>query len=544
MDRQSPEPRRLSPKSLVSTLLLLGVLASPCAASQPAGVRVGMVYADSNGNARQDPGEPGISGAAVSNGRQVAHSDADGRYRLAIAPGEFVFVIKPAGWRVPLDDRGLPRFWRRAGARGETPGDTGAPDFALLADTRRPVGPDGSLQVLVFADPQVKSAADVSYYARDIVAPILQEPAADLGLTLGDVVDDALSLYPAINAVTARLRTPWLHAAGNHDLDPAATGDADSLTGFRRTFGPDTFAWEEREAVFVVLDDVVAHPGQRPAYVGGLREDQFAFLADYLPGVPRDRLLVIALHIPLFNTAAAGRPETFRGADRARLFALLREFPHVLVLSGHRHAQQHYFHGADDGWHGTRPLHEYSVGAASGAYWSGVADAAGIPDATMADGTPNGHARLQVGPGGDYRLSWHPARLRDGDPSSTQAMALHAPKALRQGAYPAWGVYANVFMGHAGTRVEYRVDGGEWRPMAQVQRPDPRLLAENARDDLADGLRGYDRSPEAEPSPHLWRGALPTDLPAGEHVVDVRAFDDWQGEQRARVRYRLVSAER
>src|SRR3546814_11096584 len=88
------------------------------------------------------------------------------------------------------------------------------------------------------------------------------------------------------------------------------------------------------------------------------------------------------------------------------------------------------------------------------------------------------------------------------------------------------GVYANVFMGRDDTRVEYRVDGGDWMPMRRVSQPDPRLLVENMRDDLAETLRGYDRSPEAKPSPHLWRGALPTDLAAGETRVEVRAFED------------------
>ena len=77
-------------------------------------------------------------------------------------------------------------------------------------------------------------------------------------------------------------------------------------------------------------------------------------------------------------------------------------------------------------------------------------------------------------------------------------MNLHAPKVLRRGAYPAWGVYANVFMGRDDSRVEYRVDGGDWKPMQRVQQPDPRLLAENLRDDAAEALRGYDRSPEAD----------------------------------------------
>src|SRR5690606_27637875 len=165
-----------------------------------------------------------------------------------------------------------------------------------------------------------------------------------------------------------------------------------------------------------------------------------------------------------------------------------------------------------------------------------------LPTATMADGTPNGYATLRVDAGGDYRLAWHPARLGGTDPADTPGIGLHAPRVLRQGAYPAWGVYANVYMGLDDTRVEFRVDGGEWPPMRKVDRPDPRLLAENARDDAATELRGYDRSPEAIPSTHLWRGALPTDLPAGEHRVEVRAFDRWQGEQRASTTYRLQHA--
>src|SRR5690606_41434102 len=74
----------------------------------------------------------------------------------------------------------------------------------------------------------------------------------------------------------------------------------------------------------------------------------------------------------------------------------------------------------------------YSIAAACGAFWSGVEDAAGVPDATMADGTPNGYARMEVGADGAYALYWHNAR----DPDDT-TIGLHAPKVLRQGAYPA-----------------------------------------------------------------------------------------------------------
>ena len=403
--------------------------------------------------------------------------------------------------------------------------------LCLFAQAR--AGEDG-LRVLVFGDPQVKSAREVDYYRRDIVEPLRGRHGAQLGITLGDVVDDVPALHPVVKAETARLGIPWLYAPGNHDVDPDATDDAGSLRSFNREIGPDTFIRETRLANFVVLDDVIALPGRKPAYIGGFREDQFLLLEARLPELRKDRLLVLAMHIPLFEEAGK---DSFRDEDRARLFALLQPFPHVLVLSAHSHAQRHVFHDADDGWQGATPLHEYNVGAACGSYWSGVEDAAGIPDAMMADGTPNGYAVLTVKPGGDYALAWHNAR----DATDSQ-IGLHAPKVLRRGAYPAWGVFANVYMGMDDTRVEYRVDDGEWMPMKQVLQPDPALLVENMRDDLAEALRGYDRSPEAEPSPHLWRAALPTKLEAGEHRIEVRAFDRWRGEVRASTTYRLEEA--
>ncbi|NUS60042.1 MAG: calcineurin phosphoesterase, partial [Lysobacter sp.] len=388
---------------------------------------------------------------------------------------------------------------------------------------------------LVFGDPQPKSAADVDYFLRDIVEPATplakQSTAA---IVLGDITDDKPALYPGVKAATKRLGIPVLFAPGNHDVDAGAESDAESLHAFRKAFGEDTFLRTYEHANVIVLDDVVVLPGQTPGYVGGLREDQFAKIAAWLKELPRDKLLVVGAHIPFFDASNGQGKETFRAADRARLFELLQPFPHVLLLSAHTHNQRHYFHGAKEGWNGATPLHEYNVGAACGAFWSGVADAAGIPDATMSDGTPNGFATLDVQADGTYKLAWHPAR----DAAGTQ-IALHAPKVLRRDAYPAFGVYANVFMGHAGTRVEYRVDDGDWMPMRRVVQPDPRLLAENARDDAAETLRGFDRSPEATPSTHLWRGALPTKLAAGEHTVEVRAFDEWRGETTAKTTYRL-----
>ena len=523
---------------LLALISLLGLATSTLAAPPPC--NAGQVWEDRNGNGRRDGDEKSLPGIKVSDGVQIVLTDVGGEYRLPVVDGRTVFVIKPADYDLPTRPDGLPDFWRHVQGKPAATLKYGgiAVEFPMCRSfgllPRKAVSRNVDLEVLLFADPQTKNITDVDYYRRDIIEPLIGRHGAALGLTLGDVVDDDLSLYPALNEQTARLRIPWLHVAGNHDLDFDAADDEGSLSSFRNVYGPDTFAWEEGRAVFVGLDNVIYRPGQKPAYIGGLREEQFAFLEAYLPTVAQDRLLVLGMHIPLFEEPGA---DTFRDADRERLFALLQDFPRVLLLSGHSHGQRHWYHAAATGWHGAQPLHEYNVGAACGAFWSGVKDSAGIPDATMADGTPNGYARLRVKSGGAYALSWHAARDAH-DPG----IGLHAPKVLRQGAYPAWGVYANVYMGDDGTRVEYRVDEAEWKPMTKVPQADPAVLLENMRDDLAETLRGYDRSPEAKPSPHLWRGALPTGLPLGEHTIEVRAHDRWRGELRATTRYLLQTA--
>ena len=510
-------------------------LATPqlAAAAACTGIVVANVHADA---ARG--GDP-LAGAKVSDGVQVVVTGADGRYALDAAEGRPVFLVKPPGF-----------FLGDSRAAWKPPGECG--DFAVMPGDHNLHWHGGS-PVIVIADPQVKSPVDVDYFRRDVMHAIRADYAnafsiqtggrgrvtegahADLGIVLGDIADDDPSLYPAMVATLGG--GPWLFVPGNHDVDVGATTDAGSLDAYARHFGPDTHAWEETGAAYILLDDVIVRPDAGTAYIGGFREDQFAFLEAYLATLPRDRRLVVGVHIPLFE--APGR-DTFRDADRERLFALLDDFPDVLVLSGHTHAQGHYFHDASTGWHGATPLHEYNVGAASGAFWSGVKDHAGIPDTTMADGTPNGYAMLRPRRGGGFAIDWRPARHHADDPLVNDAMALHAPKVLRQGSWPGQAVHANVYMGRDDTRVEYRVDGGEWRPMQHVLAPDPRVVAENMRDDEAKTLRAYDRAPQATPSTHLWRGTLPTDLPVGEYRVEVRAFDPWHGERRARTSYELV----
>ena len=486
-------------KATFPGLMTLAALAALAATRALGGT--GIVFDDRNRDGVCGPGEPGLASVAVSNGVDVVLTGPDGAYRIPDRPGARVFVVKPRGWRPPVDAENLPLFYGGAGA---------AVDFPL----RRADEPD-SLRVLVLTDPQPSNATEVGYLSRGLVDGVGRRDDVAFGVTLGDVVYDRPDLFHAVNAVLARIGVPWYSVPGNHDLALGTPDEAAAVAPFETVYGPSTYAFHAGPALFVALDDV--RPLGGPRYVGGLRDDQLRFLGNLLAVTPADEWLVLMMHIPLFPPDPSGA-ETFRTADRQRLFGLLGGRRHVLVLSGHTHYQRHVMHGPADGWSGPEPLHEYNVAAACGGFWGGPPDRGGIPVATMWDGTPPGYAVLQFA-GDRVLLDYVPARL----PADRQ-IALHAPAAVapRQG-YVSF--YANVFNGHDGWVVEARVDNRAWNPIRRILGWDPAYASEFLTQDSDGHPSGRPRLPDPAICYHLWRGMLPADLVPGPHILFVRATD-------------------
>jgi len=504
--------------------------ATPSVTPSPAHEIEGTVFEDLNANGQRDAGEPGLPGVEVSDGATVVLTGPNGHYRIAAARSDLVFVIKPRGWRPLLDVHYLPRDYVRlpdvaatsskptldgpiAAASILPPPETAAVGRADFALVRNPESDD--LKMLVFTDPQPASLREVGYLARGLVDGLVGQTDAAFGVTLGDVVYDRPDLFEAVNAIVARLRLPWFNLPGNHDLALTPGDDRQASAAFAAVYGPTTYAFHWGPALFVALDDV--RPLGGPRFIGGLRPDQFAFLEALLNRSPPSEWVVLMAHIPL----APPDPftaETFRPADRARLFALLQGRPRLLVLSGHTHDQRHFFYGAPQGWPGAVPLHEYNVAAACGGFWGGPPDEQGVPVATMWDGTPPGYGLLTFHDGAvdcDYR----PARF----PADRQ-MALHAPRAVAVGAgYVSF--YANVFNGHAGWTVEARVDDHAWQPMRLQPGWDPSFAEAFLAQDAGERPGATPRLPDPVICYHLWRAYFPADLSPGPHWLEVRATD-------------------
>jgi hypothetical protein len=95
--------------------------------------------------------------------------------------------------------------------------------------------------------------------------------------------------------------------------------------------------------------------------------------------MPKDRLVVIAQHIPLMLTK---NPDALTNLLKGR---------RVLMLSGHTHTVARYQHPLEDG-----SLHELVAGAACGSWWTGERDVFGIPTALMSCGSPRNYFEVEV----------------------------------------------------------------------------------------------------------------------------------------------------
>jgi len=486
-------------------------------------VASGHVFHDKNGNGIFDRRESGIRGVAVSNGREVVATDAKGRYALPVSNDTILFVIKPRGWTTALDADGISRGYYNHKPAGspitEYPGV--APTGPLPASVDFPLTRQREARkfdALIFGDPQPEEETGVEHYGHDVVEELVGSDAM-FGITLGDIVEDRLDLLDDINARTARIGVPWHYVMGNHDMNKDSSTDVLADETFERVYGPPYYSFTYSKVHVIVLDSVYREGDK---FHGELGERQLAFIENDLALVPDDYLVIFAMHIPL------------RGfSDKDALFNIVKDRSHLLMLAAHLHKIEQFFLGPDDGWQGEKPLHLYVAGAAGGAWWTGFRDAAGIPHATMSDGSPNGYTVLSVD-GSDYSFRYKAARR----PADYQ-MIITAPESVVAADAAATEIMANVFAASERAAVEMRLgDSGDWTLMTRQRGVDPFVEAFHKRENAI----APEEAPWGKPSEtnHLWMGALPTDPPVGMTVVYVRVVDHFGATFTGR---RLISIE-
>jgi C terminal of Calcineurin-like phosphoesterase/N terminal of Calcineurin-like phosphoesterase/Calcineurin-like phosphoesterase len=564
-DDFAPSRREVVKGAAASVVAAAVTPASRVFAAAGADTVSGTVYQSRSGGSQRQSGDPGIAGVLVSNGREVVKTDAAGRYTLPLEDESIVFVIKPTGYAVPVDDQMLPRFYyihQPAGSpqdlnlrfRGIDP--TGplpdAVDFPLLK-----VDEPQSFEVIVFTDPQPESQVEVDFIRDDVVNGLIGTTAA-FGMTTGDIMFDDLSLYPRLNRIIGQIGLPWYNIGGNHDLNYEAPSAKYSRETFKRTYGPNYYAFEYGGALFLMLDNVdyfgfdPSKPRGGGKFEGRIGERQLAFVAKVLKEFPTDKLVVACMHIPLRNYLDPNDAAT-NTADRAAFLKLLAGRPNTLSLSGHTHTTEHHYFGAEDGFAGPSPHHHHVMTAASGSWWSGPYDHRGIAVADSRDGSPNGFHILSID-GQRYTTRYQPAN----EPNSRQMRIMldsefHRGRKelynefrmgellgspLPQETAFATSLVVNVFDGGPRTAVEYRIGARRAVKMERVLRPDPFVEEVFARNEAT-------KKPwvKAEPSSHIWTARLPSDLESGTHCIAVRVIDEYGREHRDHLVIELTASD-
>jgi hypothetical protein len=493
----------------------------------------GVVYDDANKNRTHDASEKGLPNVRVSNGRDITTTDANGRYELTIDDDDVVFVIKPRNWMTPVNAQQIPQFSYVHKPNGSPKGlkypgvePTGplpaSVDFPLYAHPE----PD-TFKALIFGDTQPRDVEEAEFVAHDVVEPLArqnQDLGATMGVTLGDVVFNDLSVFQPLTQAVSLLGLPWYNVPGNHDTNQDVDDDTHSTETWQRVFGPAYYSFNHGPTHFIVLDDIrwlVKANGKR-GYIGGLGPDQMQFVRNDLATVPDDQLVVLMMHIPLVNVE-----------DRKELYDLIARRRFALSISAHTHYQEHIFIDSADGFTGPVPHHHVVNVTACGSWWGGARDERGIPHTTMRDGAPNGYSIFTFD-GSNYAIEFRAASRHP-----EYQMNIYAPETLEAAKAAETEILVNVFAGSPKTKVEMRLgDSGDWIPMERKAVEDPAYVETKAREDTALNAVLEQKNRENKPltasqdplpkpikSPHIWAANLPANPPKGSHAIHVRETD-------------------
>ena len=506
----------------------------------------GIVYNDNNRNGILDSWEKGVRNVAVSNGLSVVLTDRKGRYKIDIDDNNILFISKPSGYALKLDKNNIPQFFY-INSPGGTPGDIKLrypglmPSGKINSDINFPVykyKEPAKYDVLLVSDPQTGTNEELDYF-RDRVVTELSGRKAAFGITTGDIVNNDLSLYPRYKEIVAQAEIPWFNVPGNHDINYLAPDDSRSLDTFKRNFGPSYYSFNWGKAHYVVLDTVF-YNGTDPAktnsvggYEGKVDERQLKWLKADLAVVPKKRLIVLAMHIPINSLG----DNSHGGAivNRRELLELLSGFEHVFAIAGHLHATEHVYLDNDDGYPGEKPLHLHVITTAAGSWWSGKKDVTGIPHTTQIDGTPNGYHVMSVN-GNRFTVRYKAA----GKPVDCQ-MRITIEKKDGEKLFSSipisminnFQIVVNLFDGGKNSHVTCRIDNKKSFSLKPDIRSDTFTFKSYENTDSFIAGQEF-------PSYHIWSGYFQQGIQPGAHIIKIRAIDEYGREHSARKIFEVV----
>ena len=320
------------------------------------------------------------SGVSVSDGFSVVHTGADGSFR--ITPHQdawYIYYSIPADCRVVSNSNGIPGFFTKL-EEGRK-----AYNFTL---SKLEGGAEAKFKLLCLADPQCSKAANRTRFNNESV-PFIKNfvntsDAPCYGVTLGDIVsssssNDTSDQMPYMRSHMAydNIGMHVFQTMGNHDNVFFSTSqpiDADENSStpnlkaqrkFEDIFGPINHSWNRGNAHIVCMRDIIYRNTTNSSdYYIGFTNEQYEWLRQDLALVPKDKMVILCVHIPILNSI---------NDNVQKVLALLREFKEAHIMAGHTH----YMRNEPTL---TSGIYEHVHAAVCGAWWYSNVNGDGAPN--------------------------------------------------------------------------------------------------------------------------------------------------------------------
>ena len=321
------------------------------------------------------------AGVSVSDGFSVVQTDSQGKYTIANPHNDawYIYYSIPSDCKVETNSYGQPVFYTKY-ERGRT-----EYNFTL---TKLPSGKESRFTLFCLADPQCKNTSQRNRF-MDESLPAIKAHAQEkgvpcYGVTLGDIVSSGASsdTTPHLPHMREHMHKdnagmPIYQTMGNHDFlyfnssNPLVADEYSSTTQikaqrlFEELFGPINHSWNRSDAHIICMRDIRWYSDTDPgSYSLGFSDEQYEWFKQDLSFVPKDKLVILCVHIPIINS---------NNKNVQNVIAELTKFDNAHIMAGHTH------YGRNEPTL-SKGVYEHVHGAVCGMWWWSNLNGDGMPN--------------------------------------------------------------------------------------------------------------------------------------------------------------------
>uniref|UniRef100_UPI0040559D13 calcineurin-like phosphoesterase C-terminal domain-containing protein n=1 Tax=Alistipes sp. TaxID=1872444 RepID=UPI0040559D13 len=381
------------------------------------------------GYVKDSNGDP-IKGVAVSDGFTIVTTDENGYYEIdASSDTWYIYITIPAEYEVPINEHGQPCFFKKYSK------ETLQYDFTL---TPLAGGKETKFALVTFGDPQVQTSSHLNRFKKESIISIsshisqLTKELPCYGITLGDIIwnqdkKNAEQFRDDLREGFSKTKVglPVFQVMGNHDCnyynssnplyadETSSSFELKAQRNHEDIFGPVNYSFDRGDVHIIGMRDIVYSTNSTSeSYQRGFLPAQLKWLQQDLALVPKDKMVVLCVHIPLYN-----RTDNYI----QNVLALLNSYKEAHVISGHTHYIQTLDHKyiVDSPY---KNVYEHNVGALCGAWWSCN---------MCTDGSPNGYGVFTADK--NTFIDWYHIGVNNGMNSRNHQMRLYRGNAISGG---------------------------------------------------------------------------------------------------------------